>query len=144
MLRLLHRNAPHHKTCRRAARRSPQEGAEDGLAGLTPRSSNLTSPRCRSAISPYRHATCPCPPSTSDAFARSTHWASRLFSATERTTMPIDPYALALAAVLGLTIVAAAVVSVVAILRADRNDVVAVVRALPELAATLMRWRRRR
>lgn len=58
--------------------------------------------------------------------------------------MPIDPYAFALVLVLGLAIVAAAVVSVVAILRAERTDVVAVVRALPELAATLMRWRRRR
>ncbi|MFB8040275.1 hypothetical protein ACFC8F_03110 [Streptomyces hydrogenans] len=58
--------------------------------------------------------------------------------------MPIDPYAFALLLVLGLAIVAAAVVSVVAILRAERTDVVAVVRALPELAATLMRWRRRR
>ncbi|MFE2011344.1 hypothetical protein [Streptomyces sp. NPDC059491] len=31
-----------------------------------------------------------------------------------------------------------------ALLRAERSDVVAVIRTLPELAATLMRWRRRR
>ncbi|MFE4663068.1 hypothetical protein ACFRFJ_41045 [Streptomyces hydrogenans] len=58
--------------------------------------------------------------------------------------MPIDPYALALLIVLALAIVAATVVSVVAILRAERTDVVPVVRALPELVATLLRWRRRR
>ncbi|MGW3377396.1 hypothetical protein [Streptomyces hydrogenans] len=55
----------------------------------------------------------------------------------------IDPVT-AMLFVLGLAILAAAAVSITAILRADRTDVVAVVRALPELAATLMRWRRRR
>lgn len=59
--------------------------------------------------------------------------------------MPIDPYAaVALFALVGLAILAAAAVSITAILRAHRSDVVAVVRALPDLAATLMRWRRRR
>lgn len=59
--------------------------------------------------------------------------------------MPIDPYAaVALFALVGLAILATAAVSVTAILRAHRSDVVAVVRALPDLAATLMRWRRRR
>lgn len=58
--------------------------------------------------------------------------------------MPIDLYAaVVLFALLGLAILAAAV-SITAILRARPSDVVAVVRALPELAATLMRWRRRR
>ncbi|MFJ4343229.1 hypothetical protein [Streptomyces sp. NPDC088915] len=58
--------------------------------------------------------------------------------------MPIDPYAVALLAVLCIAILCATVVCVTAILRAHRSDVVAVIRALPELAATLMRWRRRR
>ncbi|MFE0733924.1 hypothetical protein [Streptomyces sp. NPDC058855] len=61
--------------------------------------------------------------------------------------MPIDPYAaVALFALLALclAILAAVAVSITAILRAHRSDVVAVVRALPDLAATLMRWRRRR
>ncbi|MER6481165.1 hypothetical protein [Streptomyces filamentosus] len=57
--------------------------------------------------------------------------------------MPIDPYA-AIVIVIGIAILAAAAVSITAILRAERADIVAVVRALPELAATLMRWRRRR
>jgi hypothetical protein len=57
--------------------------------------------------------------------------------------MPIDPTVAALVVLLGLATLAA-VVSITAILRAERSDVVAVLRALPELAATLMRWRRRR
>ncbi|GAA3919030.1 hypothetical protein GCM10022244_30240 [Streptomyces gulbargensis] len=59
--------------------------------------------------------------------------------------MPIDPYAaVALFALVGLAILATAAVSITAIPRAHRSDVVAVVRALPDLAAMLMRWRRRR
>ncbi|GAA3918682.1 hypothetical protein GCM10022244_29870 [Streptomyces gulbargensis] len=60
--------------------------------------------------------------------------------------MPTDPYtAVALFALLALclAILAAAAVSITAILRAHRSDVVAVIRALPELAATLMRRRHR-
>lgn len=41
-------------------------------------------------------------------------------------------------------VLCAAVVCVVAIVRADRRDVVEVVRALPELAAVMIRWRRHR
>ncbi|MFF5428126.1 MULTISPECIES: hypothetical protein [Streptomyces] len=58
--------------------------------------------------------------------------------------MPIDPYTAAVLVLLALAILSATIVSVTAILRAHRSDVVAVVRALPDLAATLMRWRRRR
>ncbi|MFE5963180.1 hypothetical protein [Streptomyces rubiginosohelvolus] len=43
-----------------------------------------------------------------------------------------------------LAVVCTAFVCVVAIARADRRDVVAVVRALPELAAVLIRLRRHR
>ncbi|MGW6414883.1 hypothetical protein [Streptomyces sp. NPDC055055] len=57
--------------------------------------------------------------------------------------MPIDLYVAALLMVLGLASLATVVV-VTALLRAERCDVVAVIRALPELAATLMRRRRRR
>ncbi|ROQ22690.1 hypothetical protein EDD98_7717 [Streptomyces sp. PanSC19] len=57
--------------------------------------------------------------------------------------MPTDPYVAALLVLFGLAFLATVVV-VTAILRAERSDVVAVIRALPELAATLMRWRRRR
>lgn len=38
-------------------------------------------------------------------------------------------------------VLCAAVVCVLAIVRADRRDVVEVVRALPELAAVMIRWR---
>ncbi|MGW5925972.1 hypothetical protein ACWF2L_06945 [Streptomyces anulatus] len=41
-------------------------------------------------------------------------------------------------------VLCAAVVCVVVIVRADRRDVVAVVRELPELAAVMIRWRRHR
>ncbi|MGQ4715434.1 hypothetical protein ACUN22_17300 [Streptomyces anulatus] len=41
-------------------------------------------------------------------------------------------------------VLCAAVVCVVALVRADRRDVVEVVRALPELAAVMIRWRRHR
>ncbi|MEU8598801.1 hypothetical protein ACH475_14030 [Streptomyces globisporus] len=43
-----------------------------------------------------------------------------------------------------LAVVCTAFVCIVAIARADRRDVVAVVRALPELAAVLVRFRRQR
>nr|CAA56753.1 unnamed protein product [Streptomyces viridosporus] len=46
--------------------------------------------------------------------------------------------------VVALAVLCAALVCVTAIVRADRRDVVAVVRALPELAATLIRFRRKR
>ncbi|MFE5963625.1 MULTISPECIES: hypothetical protein [Streptomyces] len=55
----------------------------------------------------------------------------------------IDPLLIPLFLV-GLAVLCAALVCVTAIVRADRRDVVAVVRALPELAATLIRFRRRR
>ncbi|MFE2210326.1 hypothetical protein [Streptomyces rubiginosohelvolus] len=55
----------------------------------------------------------------------------------------IDPLLIPIALV-ALTVLCAALVCVTAIVRADRRDVVAVVRALPELAATLTRFRRRR
>ncbi|MFC8270805.1 hypothetical protein ACFUIZ_34590 [Streptomyces cinereoruber] len=58
--------------------------------------------------------------------------------------MPIDPYTAALLTVLCVALVCATAVCVTAILRAHRSDVVAVVKALPELAATLLRWRRKR
>ena len=57
--------------------------------------------------------------------------------------MPIDPYTALLAAMLCTAILCATLVCTVALLRANRSDVVAVVRALPELAATLIRYRRR-
>ncbi|MFJ1788246.1 hypothetical protein ACIOML_28555 [Streptomyces anulatus] len=41
-------------------------------------------------------------------------------------------------------VLCAAAVCVVAVVRADRRDVVEVVRALPELAAVMIRWRRHR
>ncbi|WP_097968730.1 hypothetical protein [Streptomyces sp. or20] len=55
----------------------------------------------------------------------------------------IDPLLISVA-VVALAVLCAALVCVVAIVRADRRDVVAVVRALPELAATLTRFRRKR
>ncbi|MFC8496025.1 hypothetical protein ACFUJU_35560 [Streptomyces sp. NPDC057235] len=58
--------------------------------------------------------------------------------------MSIDPYTAAMLAVLCVALVCATAVCVTAILRVHRSDVVAVVKALPELAATLLRWRRRR
>ncbi|MGW1930941.1 hypothetical protein [Streptomyces sp. NPDC001919] len=57
--------------------------------------------------------------------------------------MPIAPTIAGLLAQLGLAFLAT-VVAITAILRVDRSDVVAVLRALPEPAATLMRSRRRR
>ncbi|MCX4482384.1 hypothetical protein OG890_00220 [Streptomyces anulatus] len=54
-----------------------------------------------------------------------------------------DPLLISLV-VVGFTVLCAAVVCVVAIVRAERRDVVAVVRELPELAAVLIRFRRRR
>lgn len=57
--------------------------------------------------------------------------------------MPLDPYAVAVLVVLCTAIICATVVCVVALLRADRSDITSVVRALPELAATLGRRRRR-
>ncbi|MFC9261320.1 hypothetical protein ACFT25_16065 [Streptomyces hydrogenans] len=57
--------------------------------------------------------------------------------------MPFAPYAVAVLVVLCTAIVCATVVCVVALLRADRSDITGVVRALPELAATLARRRRR-
>ena len=62
-----------------------------------------------------------------------------------RTTMPIsiDPL-FVLPLLVGLFCIAlVAVVCIVALLRADRADTVAVVKALPELVATLLRFRRR-
>jgi hypothetical protein len=56
--------------------------------------------------------------------------------------MPIDVL-LALPWILGLGVLCAAIVCVVALCRAHRSDTVAVVRALPELAATFLRYRRR-
>ncbi|MFD3651751.1 hypothetical protein ACFWUT_35295 [Streptomyces cyaneofuscatus] len=56
---------------------------------------------------------------------------------------PIDPLLIPLLLV-GLAVLCAALVCVVAILRAERRDVVAVVRALPELAAVMIRFRRQR
>ncbi|MFD3334655.1 hypothetical protein ACFWV1_18650 [Streptomyces sp. NPDC058700] len=59
--------------------------------------------------------------------------------------MPIDQYTLAAVfTVLCVALLCATAVCMTALLRAHRSDVVAVIRALPELAATLMRWRRRR
>ncbi|MEV7660139.1 hypothetical protein AB0O39_39085 [Streptomyces anulatus] len=55
----------------------------------------------------------------------------------------IDPLLIPVA-VVALAVLCAALVCVVAIVRADRRDVVAVVRALPDLAATLIRFRRQR
>ncbi|MEU3607070.1 hypothetical protein AB0E83_16720 [Streptomyces sp. NPDC035033] len=57
--------------------------------------------------------------------------------------MSLDPYAVVLLVVLCTAIVCATVVCVVALLRADRAEIALVVRALPELAATLARRRRR-
>ncbi|MGW6562750.1 hypothetical protein [Streptomyces hydrogenans] len=56
--------------------------------------------------------------------------------------MPLDP-SLVVIVVVCTAIVCATVVCVVALLRADRADITAVVRALPELAATLGQRRRR-
>ncbi|MEU1895687.1 hypothetical protein [Streptomyces pristinaespiralis] len=44
--------------------------------------------------------------------------------------------------ILGLGVLCAAIVCIVALFRADRTDTVAVVKALPELAATFLRYRR--
>ncbi|MFD8663571.1 hypothetical protein ACFV1V_33850 [Streptomyces globisporus] len=55
----------------------------------------------------------------------------------------MDYIALAAALVIGLAVFCATVVCVVALCRAQRTDVVAVVRELPELAHTLARRRRR-
>ncbi|MFJ8078978.1 hypothetical protein ACIQ7Q_34865 [Streptomyces sp. NPDC096176] len=49
---------------------------------------------------------------------------------------------LALPWILGLGVLCAAFVCIVALFRADRTDTVAVVKALPELAATFLRYRR--
>jgi hypothetical protein len=49
---------------------------------------------------------------------------------------------LALPWILGLGVLCAALVCIVALVRADRTDTVAVVKALPELAATFLRYRR--
>ncbi|MFC5174979.1 hypothetical protein [Streptomyces mutomycini] len=57
--------------------------------------------------------------------------------------MTIDPTLLVLPLILVVGIVFAAVVCIVALCRANRSDTVAVVRALPELAATFLRYRRR-
>jgi hypothetical protein len=55
----------------------------------------------------------------------------------------MDYLALAAAVTIGLGMICATAVCIVAIHRAERGDVVAVVRALPELALTLARRRRR-
>ncbi|WP_299529875.1 hypothetical protein [uncultured Streptomyces sp.] len=57
--------------------------------------------------------------------------------------MAIDPMLLLLPIALVLGILCAAVVCIVALFRANRSDTVAVVRALPELVATFLRYRRR-
>ncbi|MBD3550578.1 hypothetical protein [Streptomyces sp. JV180] len=56
----------------------------------------------------------------------------------------IDPLLLIPLSVVALAVLCAALVCITAIVRADRRDVVTVVRALPELAATLIRFRRKR
>lgn len=56
---------------------------------------------------------------------------------------PMDYIAFAAALVIGLGLLCATSVCIVAIRRAERTDVVAVVRALPELALTIARRRRR-
>ncbi|MFC5170629.1 hypothetical protein [Streptomyces mutomycini] len=55
----------------------------------------------------------------------------------------MDHIALATALIVGSGLLCATAVCIVAICRAHRTDVVAVVRALPELALTLVRRRRR-
>ncbi|MFE4594154.1 hypothetical protein [Streptomyces laurentii] len=57
--------------------------------------------------------------------------------------MPADSLFLLPLAVVALGFLCTTGVCVVALLRADRTDTVRVVRALPELAATLLRLRRR-
>ncbi|GGT60112.1 hypothetical protein GCM10010271_74110 [Streptomyces kurssanovii] len=56
--------------------------------------------------------------------------------------MTFDPAFLVLPLILGVGILCAAVVCIVALCRAHRTDTVAVVKALPELAATFLRYRR--
>ncbi|OEJ22492.1 hypothetical protein [Streptomyces subrutilus] len=58
--------------------------------------------------------------------------------------MTFDPMFVVLPVLLVVGIVCAAVVCVVALCRADRTDTVAVVRALPELTSTFLRYRRRK
>lgn len=60
----------------------------------------------------------------------------------EEHVLPIDPLLIPFVLV-ALGILCAAAVCIVALIRAERTDVVAVVRALPELASTLARYRRR-
>jgi hypothetical protein len=57
--------------------------------------------------------------------------------------MTLDPMVLVLPVLLALGIICAAAVCIVALFRAQRSDTVAVVRALPELTATFLRYRRR-
>ncbi|OEJ20793.1 hypothetical protein AR457_41695 (plasmid) [Streptomyces agglomeratus] len=57
--------------------------------------------------------------------------------------MTIDPTLLVLPLICVFGIFFAAVVCIVALCRANRSDTVAVVRALPELAAIFLRYRRR-
>ncbi|MFD3940238.1 hypothetical protein ACFWSP_35435 [Streptomyces sp. NPDC058618] len=58
--------------------------------------------------------------------------------------MPLDPMTFALLVVLLTSLLCATVVCVVALSRAHRTDVVAVVRALPELIAAFIRYRRKK
>lgn len=55
-----------------------------------------------------------------------------------------DPMVIALVAVLVTGLVCATVVSVVALCRAHRTDIVAIVRELAELVAVFIRYRRKR
>ncbi|WP_405668314.1 hypothetical protein OG379_39470 [Streptomyces sp. NBC_01166] len=55
----------------------------------------------------------------------------------------MDYIALAAVLIIGLGLLCATAVCIVALCRAHQGDVVAVVRALPELALTLARRRRR-
>ncbi|MFD5728450.1 hypothetical protein ACFWMT_20475 [Streptomyces sp. NPDC058368] len=57
--------------------------------------------------------------------------------------MTIDSTLLVAPLILGLGIILAAFVCIVALCRAERSDVVAVVRALPELTAAFLRYRRK-